>query len=90
MRSQVYVAPVALVAAVGMAWIVFHADSGRGQAHTLFQIHTTLVAGLLRAAAVGCVVAVGSYLRARPKKDGPDERSRPVRLAHPGTHIPPR
>jgi hypothetical protein len=162
-----YVAPVALVAAVGMAWIVFHASSGRGQAHTLFQIlaltenvialllrrrkpvgalasillvyllvdlepvtglpvllalltvamagsrravalstaatavivvsmpylhgdHTTMVAGLLRAAAVGCAVAVGSYLRARPKKDRPDEHSRPVRLAHPGTHIPPR
>ena len=35
---MLYVAPVALVAAAGLAWIVFHASSGRGQTHTLFQL----------------------------------------------------
>jgi len=33
-----YVAPVALVAALGLAWIAVHASPGRGHAHTLFQV----------------------------------------------------
>ncbi len=33
-----YLTPVALVAVAGLARIVFRAPSGRGQAHTLFQI----------------------------------------------------
>ena len=33
-----HVAPVALVALAGLIWIVLHAESGRGQTHTLFQI----------------------------------------------------
>lgn len=33
-----YIAPVVLVAAVGLTWIALHASAGRGQTHTLFQL----------------------------------------------------
>ena len=140
-----HVGPVALVALAGLIWIFLHAESGRGQTHTLFQIlaltenvvalllrrikpagtlasilvvyllvdlepvtalpvllalltlamvgsrrvvavgaiatavivvsmpyihgdHATVAAGVLRASAVGCTVAVGRYLRARRER----------------------
>ena len=38
-RNRVlYLAPVGLVAVVGLAWVLAHAESGRGQMHTLFQL----------------------------------------------------
>jgi hypothetical protein len=166
-RDQLlYVAPVALVAVVGLAWIVFHASSGRGQIHMLFQLlalaegaaalllrrrkpagalasilavyvlvdlepvtglavllalltltmtgsrravalgaaattmivvsmpylhgdHPTVAAGLARAAAVGCAVAAGSYLRARRDQGGSDDLSGPVSPAQEGAHPAP-
>jgi hypothetical protein len=33
-----YLAPVGLVAVVGLLWILTHAEAGRGQTHTLFQL----------------------------------------------------
>jgi membrane-bound metal-dependent hydrolase YbcI (DUF457 family) len=60
-----YLAPVALVAAAGAAWIVSHPASARGQTHTLFQVLAlaeSVVALLLRrrkpAAALASILAV--------------------------------
>ncbi len=78
-----YVAPVALVAVVGLAWIVFHAASGRGQTHTLLQLLALaegVAALLLRrrkpAGALASILAVYPVpSRGRPSRSGPlDER----------------
>ena len=62
---MLYLAPVVLVAAAGLAWIVCHPASGRGQTHTLFQVLAlaeSVAALLLRrrkpAAALASILAV--------------------------------
>jgi hypothetical protein len=37
-QRVLYIAPVVIVAVIGMAWIAFHVQTGRGQVHSLFQI----------------------------------------------------